>query len=170
MIESFKLKLLLVALALFAFGVAYTHMPDEKTEAAVTNLGYFNFSYSTVTQRATWEIRLTINDTFTQTYAFTGIGPAGTQLTATSAALNCGALPISTFTNTPINCTQSFPPGGNLLILTLSSPFPQQCTAQNVVIGGYIYQQTTPGFVGVLTVVPGSSASDVGGVQVLNNV
>jgi hypothetical protein len=171
MIARIKMRVLLGFLALLVAGVAYSQMPAEKSEAVVTGGGFFNFTYSTATQRATWIFRWTHNDTFgPQTYTFTAVAPAGTTITAASASLNCGALPAPVPVVVCSTGAGVVPPSP--LEVTFSSPFPQVCAGGYIATIGAVTMNNTniANPTGTPFTQPASTTSDVGGVQVPNVV
>src|SRR3954464_5935385 len=129
--SRFRWRLTLAVVALLFAGIAYSQLPAEKTEAVITGSSYESFSYSTLTGLGTWQFRLTINDTFSQHFQFTTIGPAGSIVTAVAAPATCTGLPKAA----PVDCDISFPPGGTTLLITVTSPFAQLCASQIVAIG-----------------------------------
>src|SRR5689334_12649574 len=122
MLLRLKAYLALAVLAFFFAGLAYGQMPAQRTEAVITSSGYESFSYNAGTGLGTWQFRIVIDDTFDQHFLFTTVGPAGSIVTAVAAPSTCVGLPRSA----PVDCDKTFPPGGNTLLITVTTPFPQQ--------------------------------------------
>ena len=137
-----KIRLVLVALALFGASLAYSQTPATKTEAALTSLSYQSFSYSATpgsatAGTATWVVRIVANDTFGAPITINPIAPAGSIVVSVSAG-SCTGLPSPA----PVSCTMPFTPFPPTMDVTITTPFARQCAAQTMTIGGLTVTMT----------------------------